>query len=101
MVGEALASVRKEVVLCTKFGFDIRDGKPGGLISKPEHIKKVVGESLKRLKTDYIDLLYQHRVDPKVPIADVAGAVKELIADGKVRRFGLSCAASRRRGKPR
>lgn len=95
LVGEALAPVRNDVVICTKFGFNIQDGKLGdGLNSRPEQIKKVVGESLKRLRTDRIDLLYQHRVDPNVPIEDVAGAVKELIAEGKVRRFGLSEASA-------
>jgi aryl-alcohol dehydrogenase-like predicted oxidoreductase len=89
LVGEALAPMRKDVLISTKFGFDIQDGKMAGLNSKPEHIKHVVAQSLKRLRTDYIDLLYQHRVDPNVPIEDVAGAVKDLIKDGKVRRFGL------------
>lgn len=95
LVGEALAPVRNDVLICTKFGFNIQDGKLGdGLNSRPEQIKKVVGESLKRLRTDHIDLLYQHRVDPQVPIEDVAGTVKELIAEGKVRRFGLSEASA-------
>ncbi|HMG88411.1 MAG TPA: aldo/keto reductase [Chryseolinea sp.] len=90
LVGEALAPMRKNVLISTKFGFDIQDGKMAGVNSKPEHIKQVVAQSLKRLRTDYIDLLYQHRVDPNVPIEDVAGAVKDLIKEGKVRRFGLS-----------
>lgn len=90
LVGEALGPVRKDVVLCTKFGFDIQDGRLAGLNSKPAHIRTVVDESLGRLKTDYIDLLYQHRVDPDVPMEDVAGTVKDLIAHGKVRHFGLS-----------
>jgi aryl-alcohol dehydrogenase-like predicted oxidoreductase len=93
LVGEALAPLRRQVVIATKFGFNLNtDGSPGwqGLDSRPEHIKQVVEGSLKRLKTDVIDLLYQHRVDPKVPIEDVAGAVKELIQAGKVKHFGLS-----------
>jgi aryl-alcohol dehydrogenase-like predicted oxidoreductase len=90
LVGEALAPMRKDVLISTKFGFDIQDGKMAGLNGKPEHIKQVVAQSLKRLRTDYIDLLYQHRVDPNVPIEDVAGAVKDLIKEGKVKRFGLS-----------
>src|SRR5438876_1379932 len=90
LVGEALAPFRKQVVLATKFGFDCDSGKQGGLNSRPEHIKQVIEASLKRLKTDVIDLLYQHRVDPNVPIEDVAGTVKELIQQGKVRHFGLS-----------
>ncbi len=93
LVGQALAPVRKQVAIATKFGFDLHaDGKPGwlGLNSRPEHIKQVVENSLKRLQTDVIDLLYQHRVDPDVPIEDVAGAVKELIQAGKVKHFGLS-----------
>jgi aryl-alcohol dehydrogenase-like predicted oxidoreductase len=92
LVGEALAPFRKDVVIATKFGFDIdpATGKQRGLNSRPEHIKAVAEASLKRLKTDVVDLLYQHRVDPKVPIEDVAGAVKDLIAAGKVRHFGLS-----------
>ena len=89
LVGEALAPVRDSVRIATKFGFDI-EGGTGGLNSRPEHIKAVVDGSLKRLRTDRIDLLYQHRVDPNVPIEDVAGAVKELIAQGKVLHFGLS-----------
>ena len=91
VVGEAVAPFRKDVVIATKFGFDIGpDGAQNGLNSRPEHIKEVAEASLKRLKTDVIDLFYQHRVDPKVPIEDVAGAVKELIRAGKVRHFGLS-----------
>ena len=90
LVGEALAPYRNEVVIATKFGFDIQDGKMVGINSRPEHIKKAVEGSLKRLKTDVIDLLYQHRVDPNVPIEEVAGTVKDLIAEGKVKYFGLS-----------
>ena len=94
LVGEALAPFRGKVVIATKFGFDLsgRDNRPGaaGLNSRPEHIKQAVEGSLKRLKIDVIDLLYQHRVDPNVPIEDVAGAVKELIQAGKVKHFGLS-----------
>jgi aryl-alcohol dehydrogenase-like predicted oxidoreductase len=93
LVGEALEAVRHKVVIATKFGFNLNpDGSPGwaGLNSRPEHIKQVVEASLKRLRTDYIDILYQHRVDPNVPIEDVAGAVKELIQQGKVKYFGLS-----------
>ena len=97
LVGEALAPVRKQVVIATKFGFDVSpNSDPRGmkgspaLNSQPEHIKQAVEGSLKRLKTDVIDLLYQHRVDPSVPIEDVAGAVKDLIQEGKVKHFGLS-----------
>lgn len=90
LVGEALAPFRKDVVLATKFGFHIENGKQAGLDSRPEHIKQVAEASLKRLKTDVIDLFYQHRVDDKVPIEDVAGAVKDLIQQGKVKHFGLS-----------
>jgi aryl-alcohol dehydrogenase-like predicted oxidoreductase len=96
LVGEALAPIRDEVIIATKFGFDIdleTGERKGGTNSRPEHIKAVVDASLKRLRTDHIDLLYQHRVDPAVPIEDVAGAVGELIASGKVRHFGLSEAA--------
>jgi aryl-alcohol dehydrogenase-like predicted oxidoreductase len=91
-VGEALTPFRDQVVIATKFGFDIdpNDGSQRGLNSRPEHIKQVAEASLKRLKTDVIDLLYQHRVDPNVPIEDVAGAVKDLIQKGKVKHFGLS-----------
>src|SRR3954470_13556101 len=92
LVGEALAPVRDRVVIATKFGFSYQDGKqePGVLNSRPERIRDMVEASLKRLRTDRIDLLYQHRVDPNVPIEDVAGAVKELIGQGKVKHFGLS-----------
>jgi aryl-alcohol dehydrogenase-like predicted oxidoreductase len=90
LVGEALAPFRKDVVIATKFGFNIENGKQAGLNSRPEHIKEVAEASLKRLKTDVIDLFYQHRVDPNVPIEDVAGAVKDLIQQGKVKHFGLS-----------
>jgi aryl-alcohol dehydrogenase-like predicted oxidoreductase len=92
LVGEALAPHRERVTIATKFGFDIApDGqRSGGLNSRPDHIKQVAEASLKRLKTDVIDLLYQHRVDPDVPIEEVAGAVKDLIQAGKVRHFGLS-----------
>jgi aryl-alcohol dehydrogenase-like predicted oxidoreductase len=93
LVGEALAPVREQIVIATKFGFKLNpDGGPGwqGLNSRPEHIQQAVEGSLKRLRTDVIDLLYQHRVDPDVPIEDVAGAVKDLIQQGKVKHFGLS-----------
>jgi aryl-alcohol dehydrogenase-like predicted oxidoreductase len=91
LVGEALASMRAQVVIATKFGFHFDEtGKQAGLNSRPAHIKEVAEASLKRLKTDVIDLFYQHRVDPAVPIEDVAGAVKDLIQEGKVRHFGLS-----------
>ena len=93
LVGEALSPLRDQVVIATKFGFKLHpDGSPGwlGLDSRPEHIKEAADGSLKRLKTDVIDLYYQHRVDPDVPIEDVAGAVKELIQEGKVKHFGLS-----------
>jgi aryl-alcohol dehydrogenase-like predicted oxidoreductase len=93
LVGEALAPVRDKVVIATKFGFNLHpDGSPGwqGLNCRPERIKEVAEASLKRLRTDVIDLFYQHRVDPDVPIEEVAGAVKELIAQGKVKHFGLS-----------
>jgi len=90
LVGEALEPVRDQVVIATKFGFDFARQDRGGLDSRPETIKSSVDESLKRLRTDTIDLLYQHRVDPQVPIEDVAGTVKELIAAGKVKHFGLS-----------
>jgi aryl-alcohol dehydrogenase-like predicted oxidoreductase len=92
LVGEALAPLRDQVVIATKFGFKIdpSTGKQAGLDSRPEHIKEVAEGSLKRLKTDVIDLYYQHRVDPNVPIEEVAGAVKELIQQGKVKHFGLS-----------
>ena len=90
IVGEALAPVRDRVVIATKFGFKFDNGKQAGLDSRPSHIREVAEASLKRLNTDRIDLLYQHRVDPEVPIEDVAGAVKDLIQQGKVRHFGLS-----------
>jgi aryl-alcohol dehydrogenase-like predicted oxidoreductase len=92
LVGEALAPYRDQVVIATKFGFklDPDSGKQAGLDSRPEHIREVANASLKRLRTDVIDLFYQHRVDPSVPIEDVAGAVKDLIREGKVRHFGLS-----------
>jgi aryl-alcohol dehydrogenase-like predicted oxidoreductase len=92
LVGEALAPIRDEVVIATKFGFDI---EAGGLDSRPEHIKTVVESSLQRLRTDRIDLYYQHRVDPQVPIEDVAGAIRDLIKAGKVLHFGLSEASAR------
>ncbi len=95
LVGEALAPFRKDVKIATKFGFTVFDGKQAGLDSRPEHIKEVAEASLKRLKTDVIDLFYQHRVDDKVPIEDVAGAVKELIQQGKVKHFGLSEAGAK------
>jgi aryl-alcohol dehydrogenase-like predicted oxidoreductase len=93
LVGKALSPIRGQVVIATKFGFNLNpDGSPGwqGLNSRPEHIKQVAESSLKRLNIDAIDLFYQHRVDPDVPIEDVAGAVKDLIQEGKVKHFGLS-----------
>ena len=90
LVGEALEPVRDQVVIATKFGFNIIENKMAGLNSRPSHIRKVADTSLKRLRTDRIDLFYQHRVDPDVPIEDVAGAVKDLIGAGKVKHFGLS-----------
>lgn len=90
LVGEAIAPLRDEVVIATKFGFKIQDGKQDGVNSRPEHIREVAEASLKRLKVEVIDLFYQHRVDPDVPIEDVAGVVKELIQEGKVKHFGLS-----------
>ena len=93
LVGEAVEPFRKDVVVATKFGWDVANGHPG-LNSRPEHIRKVVEQSLKRLRTDYIDLYYQHRVDPSVPMEDVAGAVGELIREGKVKYWGLSEARS-------
>jgi aryl-alcohol dehydrogenase-like predicted oxidoreductase len=90
MVGEALRPLRAQVVIATKFGFDIVDGKQQGLNSRPEHIREVADASLQRLGVEQIDLFYQHRVDPEVPIEEVAGAVQELIAAGKVKHFGLS-----------
>src|ERR1044072_4594357 len=91
LVGEALAPVRDQIVIATKFGFQISaEGKQVGVDSRPEHIREVADASLRRLRTDRLDLLYQHRVDPNVPIEDVAGAVKQLIDEGKVKHFGLS-----------
>jgi len=90
LVGEALAPFRNQVKIATKFGFKIENGKQVGLDSRPEHIKEVAEASLRRLKTDVIDLFYQHRVDDRIPIEDVAGTVKELIQEGKVKHFGLS-----------
>src|SRR6201981_2438522 len=98
LVGEALQPVRDKVVIATKFGFNLNpDGSPGwqGLNSRPERIKQVAETSMKRLKVDVIDLFYQHRVDPSVPIEDVAGAVKDLIQQGKVKHFGMSEAAAK------
>ena len=95
LLGEGLAPVRDKVVIATKFGFKIGpEGRPAGADSRPEHIKEVAEASLKRLRTDVIDLFYQHRVDPEVPIEDVAGAVKDLIQAGKVKHFGLSEASA-------
>src|SRR4051794_27524086 len=90
VVGEAVEPFRNGVAIATKFGFKIENGKSVGLDSRPENIKAVAEASLKRLRTDVIDLFYQHRVDPNVPIEDVAGAVKDLIKEGKVKHFGLS-----------
>ncbi|MDO5612915.1 MAG: aldo/keto reductase [Paracoccus sp. (in: a-proteobacteria)] len=90
LLGKAVAPFRDQVVIATKFGFDIQDGKAAGVNSRPEHIRQVADASLKRLGTDRIDLFYQHRVDPDVPIEDVAGTVRDLIAQGKVGHFGLS-----------
>jgi aryl-alcohol dehydrogenase-like predicted oxidoreductase len=97
LVGEALAPLRDQVVIATKFGWDIdpnTGARSGGLNNRPEHIKQVADASLKRLRTDAIDLFYQHRVDPNVPIEDVAGAIKDLIREGKVKHFGLSEASA-------
>jgi aryl-alcohol dehydrogenase-like predicted oxidoreductase len=94
LVGEALEPIRGHVQIATKFGWDIKDGKSVGLDSRPEQIKRVADESLRRLRTDSLDLFYQHRVDPDVPIEDVAGAVGELVQAGKVRHFGLSEASA-------
>lgn len=94
LVGEALEPIRDQVTIATKFGWRIEDGKSVGLNSHPEQIRRVADESLKRLRTDVIDLFYQHRVDPNVPIEDVAGTVGELVAEGKVRHFGLSEASA-------
>src|SRR5215216_5579203 len=90
LVGEALEPVRDQVVIATKFGFDFDRSRSSGLDSRPETVKRSVEGSLTRLRTEAIDLLYQHRVDPHVPIEDVAGTVKELIEEGKIRHFGLS-----------
>jgi aryl-alcohol dehydrogenase-like predicted oxidoreductase len=90
LVGEALAPFRDEVVIATKFGFKIENGKQVGLDSRPEHVREVAEASLKRLNTDRIDLFYQHRVDPEVPIEDVAGAIQDLMDEGKVKHWGLS-----------
>src|SRR3954451_806477 len=90
LVGEALEPVRERVVIATKFGFDLEEGMAGGIDSRPETIKSSGDRSLRRLRTETIDLLYQHRVDPNVPIEEVAGTVKELIQEGKVKHFGLS-----------
>lgn len=90
LVGEALEPFKRKVVIATKFGFKFQDGKPAGVNSRPENIRHVAEESLKRLKVDVIDLFYQHRVDPNVPIEDVTGTVKDLIQAGKVKHFGLS-----------
>jgi aryl-alcohol dehydrogenase-like predicted oxidoreductase len=90
LVGEALEPFQKDVIIATKFGFDLGPGGSGGLNSRPERIRQVAEDSLKRLRVEAIDLFYQHRVDPNVPIEDVAGAVKDLIAEGKVKHFGLS-----------
>src|SRR5438093_1311940 len=90
LVGEALAPFRGRVAIATKFGFTFEPDKPRGLDSRPAHVKEVAEASLERLKVDAIDLFYQHRVDPNVPIEDVAGAVKDLIQEGKVKHFGLS-----------
>ncbi|TAM96686.1 MAG: aldo/keto reductase, partial [Rhodanobacteraceae bacterium] len=95
LVGEALSPIRHQVLIASKFGFDIVGGAITGLNSRPEHIKAVADASLQRLKTGHIDLFYQHRVDPNVPIEDVAGAVKDLIQAGKVRGLGLSEASAR------
>ena len=93
-VGEALAPVRDKVIIATKFGFGVEEGRPTALNSRPDHIRRAVEGSLRRLRTDHIDLLYQHRVDPKVPMEDVAGTVKDLIRKGKVLHFGLSEASA-------
>lgn len=93
-VGEALAPVRDKVVIATKFGFGVEEGRPTALNSRPDHIRRAVEGSLRRLRTDHIDLLYQHHVDPKVPMEDVAGTVKDLIREGKVLHFGLSEASA-------
>ncbi|GAB2631986.1 aldo/keto reductase [Emticicia sediminis] len=90
LVGEALAPFKNDLIIATKFGFNIVDGKMSGVNSRPENIRKVAEESLKRLKIEVVDLFYQHRVDPNVPIEEVAGTVKDLIKEGKVKHFGLS-----------
>lgn len=95
LVGEAIAPFRKEVTIATKFGFNYIEGKPAGLNSKPEAIRKAVEGSLKRLNVETIDLLYQHRIDPEVPVEDVAGTVKDLIQEGKVKYFGMSEAGAK------
>ena len=95
LVGQALEPLRDEVIIATKFGWDIRDGSIVGLDSRPEQIRHVAEESLRRLRTDVIDLFYQHRVDPSVPIEEVAGTVGDLVAEGKVRHFGLSEASAK------
>ena len=95
LVGEALEPLRDQVVIASKFGWRIENGKSVGLDSRPEHIRRVAEESLRRLRTDVIDLFYQHRVDPEVPIEDVAGTVADLVAEGKVKHFGLSEASAR------
>ncbi|MGN8026102.1 aldo/keto reductase [Microbacterium sp. 22242] len=94
LVGEALEPIRDQVVIATKFGWRIEDGRSVGLNSRPEQIRRVAEESLRRLRTDVIDLFYQHRVDPEVPIEEVAGTVAELVAEGKVKHFGLSEASA-------
>lgn len=94
-VGEALAPVRDQVRIGTKFGFGVKEGRPSSLNSRPDHIRRAVEGSLRRLRTDHIDLLYQHRVDPDVPMEEVAGTVKELMREGKVLHFGLSEAGAR------
>lgn len=94
-VGEALAPFRDQVAIATKFGFGVEEGLPTALNSRPDHIRRAVEGSLRRLRTDHIDLLYQHRVDPKVPVEDVAGTVADLIREGKVRHFGMSEASAR------
>ncbi len=94
-VGEALQPVRNQVKIATKFGFGVEEGKPTSLNSRPDHIRRAVEGSLRRLRTDHIDLLYQHRVDPNVPMEDVAGTVKDLINEGKVLHFGMSEASAR------
>lgn len=94
-VGEALAPIRDQVKIASKFGFGVEEGRPTALNSRPDHIRRAVEGSLKHLRTDHIDLLYQHRVDPNVPVEDVAGTVKELIGEGKVLHFGMSEASAR------